>query len=67
MRFVSHEGPAEAVLGCGQRVTIVRSLVVFLAAVAVLVIILYVSASAGRPALQNCTGPVGTVDASACQ
>jgi hypothetical protein len=45
----------------------VRSLVLFLAAVALLVVIGYVSVERARPALAPCTGPVGTVDANACQ
>jgi hypothetical protein len=48
-------------------VTTVRSLVLFLAVVAVLVIILSFVASAATPDLANCTGPVGTLDANACQ
>jgi len=46
----------------------VRSLVLFVAAVALLIVIGYVSVTGARPALLPCTGgPVGTIDPNACQ
>jgi hypothetical protein len=44
----------------------VRSLVLFLAAVGVLVVIMYVS-TLGASGLQNSSPPVGSVAASPCQ
>jgi hypothetical protein len=49
-------------------VTTVRSLVLFLAAVAVLVIVMYLSTLGKNGILPTCTGgPVGTSDANACK
>jgi hypothetical protein len=47
---------------------VVRSLVLFLAAVALLVVVMYVSTLGANGTLPTCTrGPVGTSDANACK